>query len=242
MIYVGIDDTDTLGSRGTNQLAKALVAGVKGIFRCQRIVRHQLLVDPRVPYTSKNGSASLVFEAEPGAVSGADLDQFQDRLIAMMRDDFTPGSDPGICLATKVAAPVVEYAKQCQHALMSQATARQVARENNLRLVGLGGTEDGVIGALAAVGLAAANDGGRVVHWKHGVDDLTACRPVSEILRRDIEVRELYSSQPVCDGQVDLGKRLRPNWSHGKCVLFVEQIKPGDYAADAPEWKALKLL
>ena len=59
VIYVGIDDTDTLDTPGTNQLARALVRHVAGQYRCRLIVRHQLLEDPRVPCTSHNGSASI---------------------------------------------------------------------------------------------------------------------------------------------------------------------------------------
>src|SRR5437870_2586916 len=58
LIYVGIDDTDTLDTPGTNQLARALAAQIASTHECLLIVRHQLLDDPRVPYTSKNGSAS----------------------------------------------------------------------------------------------------------------------------------------------------------------------------------------
>ena len=56
MIYVGIDDTDTVDTPGTNQLAKALVMRLARDYECVSIVRHQLLFDPRIPYTSKNGS------------------------------------------------------------------------------------------------------------------------------------------------------------------------------------------
>ena len=60
MIFVGIDDTDTKDSPGTNQLARAAVSEFGGAFFCERIVRHQLLFDPRVPYTSKNSCCSLL--------------------------------------------------------------------------------------------------------------------------------------------------------------------------------------
>ena len=59
---MGIDDTDVVGSRGTNQLAKLLASSLAADLRCQRIVRHQLLDDPRVPRTTKNGSASVAVE------------------------------------------------------------------------------------------------------------------------------------------------------------------------------------
>ena len=62
MIYVGIDDTDVVGAPGTNKLARSLIRDVAGRFRSIVAVRHQLLFDPRVPYTSKNSSASMLFE------------------------------------------------------------------------------------------------------------------------------------------------------------------------------------
>ncbi len=57
MIYVGIDDTDTLDDPGTNQLARHIVRQLSGQFRGRMILRHQLLEDPRVPCTKKNGCA-----------------------------------------------------------------------------------------------------------------------------------------------------------------------------------------
>ena len=62
MIYLGIDDTDTLETAGTNQLAREIVNRLSDRLRCVSIVRHQLFFDPRVPYTSKNGSASICLE------------------------------------------------------------------------------------------------------------------------------------------------------------------------------------
>ena len=61
MIYVGIDDTDVPGSPGTNKVARAVIQALLPRFKPLVSIRHQLLVDPRVPYTSKNSSASVVF-------------------------------------------------------------------------------------------------------------------------------------------------------------------------------------
>ena len=62
MIYVGIDDTDTLDDPGTNQLARLMIRELAGQARGRMILRHQLLEDPRVPCTKKNGCASIAFE------------------------------------------------------------------------------------------------------------------------------------------------------------------------------------
>ena len=63
MIYVGIDDTDTLDDPGTNQLARHLVRELASDYNGQMILRHQLLEDPRVPCTKKNGCASVRFDS-----------------------------------------------------------------------------------------------------------------------------------------------------------------------------------
>ena len=64
---IGLDDTDNLESRGTGfkarQMAEHLERSQTGLIATS-ITRHQLLVDPRIPYTSHNSSAciSVVFE------------------------------------------------------------------------------------------------------------------------------------------------------------------------------------
>lgn len=239
MIYVGIDDTDTLGTRGTNQLAKAMAAAVAGEFFCQRIVRHQLLEDPRVPFTSQNGSASLVFEPHNFSDIASAVSVLTATLKRLMLDDFISGSDPGLCVTATVDTEIIDFAIRCQTQLVKQQTARDIAAKHGLFLKGLGGTEDGVIGALAAVGHAAANDSGRVVQWRHWPDDMSGLQTVEAVRQRDIDVREADSSTCVQTGFVDVGKHLRPNWRAGRCVLFVT---PANTTANkCNNWKALKL-
>jgi len=239
VIFVGIDDTDTLESRGTNQLAKAMARSVAGDYGCRRIVRHQLLDDPRVPYTSKNGSASLVFEYIGMSQSELPLSDLANSLLEVMRADFIAGSDPGFCIATTISAEVIEFAHRCQRDLVDQHVARKIAAAHGIFLEGLGGTQDGVIGALAAVGLAASNDGGRVVQWGQWPDDLSGPQPIEALHRREIQIQQLDSREPVTSGHIDVGKHLRPNWVAGRCVLYV--IKQVPSASDQPEWQAVRM-
>ena len=99
MIYVGIDDTDMPDTPGTNQLARALAAIIEPEYRCRLILRHQLLFDPRVPCTSKNGSASLVLEP---LSAPADLAALAERLRDEMLRRFVAGSDPGLCVTARL--------------------------------------------------------------------------------------------------------------------------------------------
>ena len=106
MIYVGIDDTDMPGTPGTNQFCRALVKRLATDFDCRLIVRHQLLFDRRIPYTSKNSCASLqLLPNDRVAAEGSDvhtLDTLKDEIRAFMVGRYLPGSDPGFCVASRL--------------------------------------------------------------------------------------------------------------------------------------------
>lgn len=237
MIIVGIDDTDVVGSRGTNQLAKQIVRELAGQWRCVRIVRHQLLNDPRVPCTTKNGSASITLELRNKRSDSLDIGTAERVESApllnccreVMRDWFIEGSDPGLCLLAGTCPPeVVEWGQRCQHEFVARRNAFALAADTGLILEALGGTEDGVIGALAAVGLSSTENDGRIVQLGEWPDDLSGPQPVDVLSERGVRVRELNTGREFTQGTVDVGKHLRPNLRNGMSVLFVE-------SPDAPD-------
>jgi hypothetical protein len=235
MIYVGIDDTDTLDDPGTNQLARHLAVELADQFRCHMIVRHQLLEDPRVPCTRKNGCASMRFEP----IGSATVEEFIDRVRRIVRDWCPTASDPGLCVTRAVPRPVVVWGQRCQRELVTQSEARILAAQRDVYLEGLGGTEDGVIGALAAIGLMATENDGRVVYFgaMGGEDwyDVTGCLDVSDILSRGVdEIRQMESGELVTTGIIDVGKRLRPNYRDGRIVLYVTR-------GETPHWQAVRV-
>lgn len=263
MIYVGIDDTDSLESRGTNKLAKSMVQSLADRFACRMIVRHQLLMDDRVPFTSHNGSASIVLEPrDSAALSESELDALFAELKRLMLDDFIPGSDPGLCLTTSVPSEIVTWGRRCQQEIVTQADARELAAQCGVRLEGLGGTNGGVIGALAAIGLAATGNDGRLIRWNDHPDDLSGPTPVSVLRERAIEVREVESEscsdwltglalasranagnelpgREVTTGSVDVGKHARPSLRAGRAVLFV--VHNMSESASLAEWLSLRV-
>jgi tRNA(Ile2) C34 agmatinyltransferase TiaS len=238
VIYLGIDDTDTLDTPGTNQLARAIVASLAVRFRCKLIVRHQLLDDPRVPCTSKNGSASILLTP----IAGSELNCIAELLDAVrqrMRQWYVPGSDPGFCVAREVPGDIQEFGRRCKVELVDQAAARQLARHWGIHLEGLGGTEGGVIGALAAVGLAATENDGRVVQIGTWPDDLTGWQDATSLHERGVAVARLDTHQPINSDMVDVGKHLRPNRRAGRIVLFVEPH--GEPSNGVSAWRAARL-
>lgn len=219
MIYVGIDDTDVLGARGTNQVAREIVRRASDRWTCRRILRHQLLIDPRIPFTSKNGSASIALEPTSDATLSELISLCREALLS----DFLPGSDPGLCVTEHVPAALSEFGLLCQREIVTQQQAYDLSEAEGVFLEGLGGTCGGVIGAIAAVGLAATGNDGRVVQWENWPDDLSGRQPVARVTSRAITVREIDQLDDVTEGEVDVGKHLRPNYRHGRAILYAKR-------------------
>ena len=241
MIYVGLDDTDLLNHPGTNQLARHIAGELRGDYDCRLVLRHQLLIDPRVPCTNKNGCAAMLLEPR----NSGGIEDLVPRLRRMILDWAPHGSDPGLCLANDVPRPIVAWGWRCKQELVTQADARSLAREHDIHLEGLGGDEGGVIGALAAIGLASTGDDGRVVHIGslEGGDllDCEGIQPVQSILAHGVsDIRCVHSLNRVRSGNIDLGKRLRPNYRAGRVVLFVTPIESSKINGE-PQWQAVRV-
>jgi len=213
---IGIDDTDNTESRGTGHLARAMVTALAQNFQIHGVLRHQLLEDERVPKTSHNSSAAILIEGNPCPL--AEIAEFARKI---MLDDFQPGSDPGLCVASVVPPEIITYGQRAKCEFLYQQEARDLAASHGIFLEGLGGDQGGVIGALAAVGLASAGNDGRYV-LVGSIRDLKGLQPVSAVLNAGVFAVKTIDGQPVTDGLV-LADKLRPARRIGKPTLFVER-------------------
>jgi hypothetical protein len=245
MIYIGLDDTDTLDTPGTNKLALHLAERLAGRYDAHWIVRHQLLVDPRVPCTNKNGCASMVLDPrtdQPRTDLVADLFAELGHIVI----EWSPaGSDPGLCVAERVGDAVQAWGRRAQAELLRQADALALAHAAGVFLEPLGGTGDGVIGALAAVGLQATQNSGRVIHrrlpgdaGRHSFELAGPCTAESIYAHGVDDIVDLATGAAIAHGTIDLGKRLRPNLRGGRVVLYAAR---GEAEAPAP-WIAQRVV
>lgn len=205
-------------------------AGVRGI------TRHQLLVSPRVPYTSHNSAACLHLEHLKVSLSA---------LIAFCRDyldrESAVGADAGLCIAQgKVAQSEVQaFGVRAQREVLTQGEAQDVAGRYGVYLEGLTGTRDGIIGALAAVGLRQRGRGGRFI-WVHGLRERTGQHMRISELRARTGVQAVRTPQgvaPASDDWIDLGPWPRPVLMDGQAVLLVE--KKNGHDDNAGHWRVL---
>ncbi|MDH4137659.1 MAG: ABC transporter substrate-binding protein, partial [Anaerolineae bacterium] len=141
------------------------------------------------------------------------------------------GSDPGLCVAYAVPAAITEFGQRAQRQLVTQDEARALATAHDVPLLGLGGDESGIIGALAAVGLAASGEDGRYVLVGRS-RELSGLQPVSTLLAAGISAVQTLDAQPVASGLVQTHK-LRPARRGGRPIAVVEWV--GDH------WQPLKL-
>lgn len=215
IIFIGMDDTDNLQSRGTGRLSRAVAEELACDFDILGVVRHQLLVDPRVPYTSHNSCAVISVDGP----ADTDLANLFKRVKTQMLDDFQPGSDPGLCVTAHVPAEVVAFGHKAQGDFVAQAEARQLAAAHGILLEGLGGTQDGVIGALAGVGLSAEGNDGRYLLVGH-LRDLSGLQTVETVLKAGVTAVQSLDGQPVVEGLI-MADKIRPARRNGKPVALV---------------------
>jgi hypothetical protein len=236
---VGIDDTDNDSSPGTGFLAQRLLEALaaEGLAAPCGATRHQLLVDPRVPYTSHNSSACLAVATRPGIA----MDAVEAAAGRFLRQHAAVGSDPGLAVVRRDLAEgdreaVVAFGRLAKTDLLDQPAARSVAGAHAVALSGHGGTEDGVIGALAAVGLHLSGTDGFFL-WLPGIRSLRAGRYAVDDLLRALPVddaRTADGERPGAGETVEVSPWVRPLLVDGRAVLLLEHVEP---QGDAPSWR-----
>jgi tRNA(Ile2) C34 agmatinyltransferase TiaS len=219
MIYVGIDDTDTAESRGTGRLARNIAAALSLNFKVFGVTRHQLFVHRDIPFTSHNSCAVIHVEAEPNS-----MENIFSKTKEMIMGDFIEGSDPGLAIASEnqITPALIAFGQDAKTIILTQQKAREVADNCGIRFEGLGGTEGGIIGAIAGVGLASTKNDGRFL-LKGRNRELTGIRSVQEITDAGIDQVLTLQGQAIGDRKVTIPKNATPSFILGKAVLFVEE-------------------
>jgi hypothetical protein len=224
---IGVDDTDNLESRGTGHRARRLgqLLAEAGLAVVQGITRHQLLVDPRIPYTSHNSSACLTAEAPEDRVGG-----LRDLCADYLLKESAPGSDAGLCIASwsAVSPAVKSFARRAQTEVLTRDEAASLAKSEGIILEGLTGDGGGIIGSLAAVGLRVVGNGGRFL-WLAGLRELTGIHSLEQ-LRSLVGIDEITTVEGTVvpdSALIDVGPWPRPILRNGRAVLLVEEVENG---------------
>jgi len=217
-ILIGIDDTDNAHSRGTGRLARLLSAECeKRDMRPLGVTRHQFPTDPAIPYTSHNSGACIAVETN----DNIERAHFAFDYVAQRAAE---GADPGVCIAQAdvIEENIVEFAKAATNRVVTIQDAFSLAGEDSIELRGLGGTSQGVIGALASVGLRAYGNDGRYIDLP-GLRELPSFVDIHCFRRMGITIQYKTNNHKASDDDVfnTLGW-VRPRLINSKPVLIVE--------------------
>lgn len=165
-VVVCVDDTDDLTKKtSTGAIAEALAEGAREMGGAvdAGVTRHQLLLDPRVPYTSHNSAMAFTATLPEDAVEA-----FEEDAAWVVRSMMAPTANPGMALgvvpdeADGALGELVGFGLKAQKEYLEPRDAFSLAeRIPWLRLRALGGTGWGVIGALAGAGLRLYGNDGR---------------------------------------------------------------------------------
>jgi len=218
-LYIALDDTDTRESRGTGRLARSIARDLQlAGYHLSGVSRHQLLVHPGIPYTSHNSCAVIHVE------NGGDSDSLFDLVRELMLGDFIPGSDPGLAVAghDDITTEITGFGLETKKSVRTQDEARAIARKSGIRLEGLGGTNDGVIGALAGIGLAASGNDGRYILFRN-LRDFSGDIRVEDLLAAGVSLVTTLSGDPITTGTVRVRKFPKPAIRNRMTVLFAEE-------------------
>lgn len=240
-LLIGIDDTDDLYSPGTGRRARQLLDELTkaGLGTPAGVTRHQLLVDDRIPYTTHNSDACIAWRS-----AGGDPDAVVGEVIAMagrfLERVCPPAADPGLVVAipSRIAdtGELMEFGRRAKREVLRSQDAWKLGAALGVHISGHGGTQEGVIGALAGVGLHLSGDDGLFIHMP-GLYDLPPEASLDD-LRRLIgidDARDGANRRPEPGEPIELSDWVRPVLLDGRAVLLLDP--PWDLPDGRRAWR-----
>ena len=220
---IGVDDTDNPRTSSTGLIAQRLGLQMQGagLGKLEAITRHQLLFSPQVPCTTRNSAICITFETDASRRSEIEM-----ACRSFILREYCSGADAGFALASwaQVTPEVYTWARLAKTRVLAREEALQAARSAKIAITGLTGSGNGIIGALAAIGLRYRGNDGRFL-WIPNINQLSGIYTYSELMQiAPFErIETLRGRAPRSDEKIDVGKWIRPVLRDGRCVLLVEE-------------------
>ena len=146
-----------------------------------------------------------------------------------MQEESATGSDPGLCVAEigRFPAPeeLIAFGKSAKKVVLEKKNAYDLADHLGVHLSEHGGTGQGVIGALAAVGLRmTGNDGRFKGHFRIDATD-GIVTPLEIRKQTHVEVVKTMDGAVLEDHEkIRLGNKVKAVLLNGKSTLLVSAI------------------
>ena len=221
-IYVGIDDTGNSESVGTGKFARQIADELSKKYPVYGVTRHQFYVHPDINFSLHNFCAVIHVDINEEEY----VDDIFKIVKSKMLTDFNEGSNPGLAVAHEgnISPAVVAYGKDAKEIVLTQERARNLAKNLNMRLEGFGETGNGVIGAVAGIGLVFTRNDGRFLQMGQ-IRKLKGPQPVEKFITAGINGIFTRDGCSITEGTVinEGNKPVKPCLVNGKIILFVDE-------------------
>jgi hypothetical protein len=227
-IFIGIDDTDTATSKGTGFLSRELAKKIESnnLGKVVNITRHQLFVSDKIKYTNRNNSACIEV-----------LTCQKELLIKFCREiilDATGSeSKPVIVYAESniISKNIIDFGCKAKTSVQNIKDAVKLAKDSELIVDFLRSGKNGIIGAIAAIGLRATGNDGRVI-WVNGyeIKGLAGTYMVGEVYcRTHVDaIRTADGYKVPTNASIDFDdKTIKPVFKDNTITFLVEEITNG---------------
>ena len=224
-IFIGIDDTDTQTSKGTGYLSRELAKQIESnnLGKVVNITRHQLFISDKIKYTNRNNSACIEV-----------LTSQKDSLILFCREMVLstthPESQPVIVYADakSVAQNIIDFGCKAKTSIIKINEAIKLAEESGLVIDVLRSDKNGIIGAIAAIGLRTTGNDGRAI-WVNGyeINGLTGTYMVGEVYSRTHvdAIKTIDGYKIPTNASINFeNKRIQPVLKDNTITFLVEEI------------------
>ena len=223
-----IDDTDELGGEiSTGLLAEEIAAFAGSFAPVSFVTRHQLLLDPRINYTSHNSCMCL-----EAWLTESQKQRVLDFALGLLERKSASGAEPGIAAAFEKdilnVQELISFGRSAKEIFLSTERALETAREQNVFLKELKSGARGVIGALAGIGLRLSGNDGKI----RGKFELKESNlSVAELLGLNfIEAVADENFKPLSPNElVNLIGALKPVFLDFKATLLVKKEAGGGF-------------
>ncbi|MDD3344636.1 MAG: hypothetical protein PHR87_13815 [Sulfurospirillaceae bacterium] len=225
--YICIDDTDELGGEiSTGEISENLREYIQQNYApCSLVTRHQLFLDDAIPYTSHN--SSMCFTSQLNMVQKEAVIAYA---IEHLQSVCAPSSQPGLCvgfeeeLSDKMA--LIRFGEDAKRKVLTKEEAYVMAQMQNLHLSEHKNGGQGIIGALAGVGLRLQGNDGRV---KGKIKVKSSSMSVKELLALEEISAVCLSNHEILpqDTMITIDSGLKTVWLNHQPVLLVEKTEEG---------------
>lgn len=227
-ILIGIDDTDTKNSKGTGFISRELARQIESnnLGKVINITRHQLFISDKIQYTNRNNSACIELVSN----QKEELISFCHKMIL---SSTLNECGPVLVFADlkSVSKEIIEFGFKAKKTLVSFSEASILIENSKLIVDVVRESKNGMIGALAAIGLRASGNDGRVVWVKgHEIKDLAGTYMVGEVYcKTNVDIIKTTSGYkvPISASLNFENNRIKPVLIDNAITYLVEEVNEG---------------